>query len=47
MTATEAGGWELAMLELPRSRRERVEASGIDVIVTPTQRSRRPRSATP
>ncbi len=37
MTATEAEGWSLAKLEYGGRARERVEAAGIDLIVTPTQ----------
>ena len=37
MTALEAAGWELAKLEYRARARERVEAAGIDLIVTPTQ----------
>ena len=37
MTALEAAGWELAKLEYRGRARERVEAAGIDLIVTPTQ----------
>ena len=37
MTAAEAAGWQLALLDYGAQTRERVAAAGIDVIVTPTQ----------
>ena len=37
MTAVEAAGWSMALLDYQARTRERVEAAGIDVIVTPTQ----------
>ena len=47
MTATEAGGWALAVLNYRARCLELIEASGIDVIVTPTQAFTPPKIGTP